>query len=502
MGSSESDLPRHHSKSRTRGGTIPATIRLYRRGHEFHTATSAERRAWRRGPLAFGAPAFAQVAAQPFPQWVEAFRPRALAKGVSDATYTRVMGSLKPDTTVFTEIRSQPEFNQQLWQYLNRRVSDWRVQTGQERAKTYAPLLARIEKDFGVERAVILGLWGIESTFGDPVVKQNHSRPVFPALAALAWGEPRRRAYWETELINALRIVEKGWATPKDMVGSWAGAMGHTQWMPEVWLNVGLDYDGDGKVNPLDKPDDALGSAARSIWSIAASIAVASTGATRCALPAAAPTRRRARYEAWQAMGITRADGQPFPNPKLTAKLWVPVAGGPAFLLGPNFYAVKTYNPSMNYTLAIVHLGDRVARRRAVRPAVSRQRARADAGRSAGDAEAPHRGRLRHRRHRRPRRQHDDAGGAQFSAEGRARAGGRLSRAQAAGEAARRLEPVVLLRRQIARFTGTPPYVLLLLARQVERQMIVEIDQSIDPICNLRRNAAQDDEAQWVHDEV
>src|SRR5215213_222993 len=178
--------------------------------------------------LAWGRDAFAQQSAQPFAQWVETFRPRAVTKGVSDATYSRVMGGLKPDTTVFTEIRSQPEFNQQLWQYLNRRVSDWRIQTGQERAKTYAPLLARIEKDFGVERAVILGLWGIESTFGDPVVKQNHSRPVFPALAALAWGEPRRRAYWETELINALRIVEKGWATPKEMVGSRAAALVHT----------------------------------------------------------------------------------------------------------------------------------------------------------------------------------------------------------------------------------------------------------------------------------
>ena len=86
--------------------------------------------------LALGAHAFAQVAAQPFAQWVETFRARALAKGISDATYTRVMGGLKPDTTVFTEIRSQPEFNQPLWQYINRRVSDWRIQTGQERAKT------------------------------------------------------------------------------------------------------------------------------------------------------------------------------------------------------------------------------------------------------------------------------------------------------------------------------------------------------------------------------
>src|SRR3954468_95343 len=105
--------------------------------------------------LAFGSSAFAQVAAQPFAQWVESFRPRALAKGVSDATYSRVMAGLKPDTSVFAEIRNQPEFNQQLWQYINRRVSDWRIQTGQERAKTYAPLLARIERDFGVERGVM-----------------------------------------------------------------------------------------------------------------------------------------------------------------------------------------------------------------------------------------------------------------------------------------------------------------------------------------------------------
>src|SRR4029077_7641109 len=309
--------------------------------------------------LAFGASAFAQVAAQPFAQWIETFRARALAKGISDATYSRVLSGLKPDTTVFTEIRSQPEFNQQLWQYLNRRVSDWRIQTGQERAKTFAPLLARIEKDFGVERGIILGLWGIESTFGDPVVKQNHSRPVFPALAALAWGEPRRRAYWETELINALRIVEKGWATPKEMVGSWAGAMGHTQWMPEVWLNVGIDYDGDGRVNPLDKPDDALGSSAKYLVNRGKYRRGEHWG-YEVRAPGRGSDETSRTYQAWQTMGMTRADGQPFPHPSLTAKLWVPVPCCPAFLLGPNFYAVKTYNPSMNYTLAIVHLCDGV----------------------------------------------------------------------------------------------------------------------------------------------
>jgi membrane-bound lytic murein transglycosylase B len=309
--------------------------------------------------LALGGTAFAQQAGQSFDAWLQGLRTRAAAKGISDATLSRVFSGLKPDQSVFKEIRSQPEFNQQLWQYINRRVSDWRIQYGRERAREIAPLLARIEKDFGVQRSVMLGLWGIESTFGDPLVKQNHSRPVLPALAALAWGEPRRRAYWETELINALRIVQKGWANPKDMVGSWAGAMGHTQWMPEVWLNLGLDYDGDGRVNPLDKPDDALGSSAKYLVNRGKYRRGEHWG-YEVRAPGKGTDETSRTYDAWQKLGLVRADGQPFPNPNLTAKLWVPVAGGPAFLLGPNFYAVKTYNPSMNYTLAIVHLGDRV----------------------------------------------------------------------------------------------------------------------------------------------
>ena len=88
-------------------------------------------------------------------------------------------------------------------------------------------------------------------------------RPVIPALAALAYGEPRRRRYWESELLNALVIVDRGWAQSQDMIGSWAGAMGHTQWMPEVWLNMGVDYDRDGRITPFGKPDDFLAGTAR-----------------------------------------------------------------------------------------------------------------------------------------------------------------------------------------------------------------------------------------------
>lgn len=296
----------------------------------------------------------AQSAAQPFEQWVTAFRAKALARGISGSTYDRVMAGLKPDMDVFALQRSQPEFKEQLWQYLNRRVSEWRIVTGRERAKQYAALFDRMEKDFGVSRVTLLGLWGMETAYGDPVVFQNHMRPIFPCLAALAWGEPRRRTYWETELINALRIVERGWGTPSEMRGSWAGAMGHTQWMPEVWLNIGADYDGDGRPYPFGRPDDALAGTCRYLIQ---------RGNYRRGEPwgyevkGPAPSGSRS-YAEWEKAGITRADGKPFTVPGARARGWVPVAGGPKFLIGANFDAVKSYNPSMNYALAICHLGD------------------------------------------------------------------------------------------------------------------------------------------------
>ena len=204
----------------------------------------------------------------------------------------------------------------------------------------------------------MLAIWGVESAYGDPMVQQKYMRPVFPALAALAWGEPRRRAYWEKELLNALVIVERGWSTPKEMIGSWAGAMGHTQWMPEVWLNVGLDFDGDGRVSPFGSPADALASTARYLvnrgkyrrgehWGYEVDVARragARPGVTPPGRPPAssAPTARRSRCRA-QPRGAgcrCRADQ--------------------SFLIGQNFNAVHSYNPSMNYTLAIVHLSDRL----------------------------------------------------------------------------------------------------------------------------------------------
>jgi lytic murein transglycosylase len=328
---------------------------------QLDSSRSPTRRAFLQGSIAAGtllAGPLAALAAPPgFDQWRDNFRARALAKGISPATWTRVMGRIEPDMSVFRQMQKQPEFNEQIWQYINRRVSDWRIINGREALKKNEALFARIEKDFGVERGTLLALWGVESAYGDPLVQQNHMKPVFPALAALAWNEPRRKAYWETELINALRIVDRGWSTPEEMRGSWAGAMGHSQWMPEVWLNVGFDYDGDGKVSPFGRPDDALGSTAKYLVNRGKYHRGQHWGYEVRANGSMSGNRT---YAAWASAGVTRADGQPFPQPNASAHLWIPVAGGPAFLLGPNFYAVRSYNPSMNYALAICHLGDRI----------------------------------------------------------------------------------------------------------------------------------------------
>jgi membrane-bound lytic murein transglycosylase B len=305
--------------------------------------------------LALGATA-AAAAPPGFSHWVAEFRARAMRRGISAQAYARVMNSLEPDMGVFAQFRSQPEFTEQLWQYINRRCSEWRVITGKERAKEYADLLARIEKAYGVDRYIMLGLWGMESSFGDVITNPKYMRPVIPALAALAWREPRRRRYWEAELLNALTIIDRGWAKSSDMIGSWAGAMGHTQWMPEVWLHMGVDFDRDGRVTPFGRPDDSMAGTARFL---------VERGNYRRGEDWGCEVKSNGRgagswhsYAQWHAAGVRRADGKPFARPQDKVKLWVPVRGGPAFLIGQNFRAVYSYNPSNSYTLALCHLGD------------------------------------------------------------------------------------------------------------------------------------------------
>jgi membrane-bound lytic murein transglycosylase B len=313
--------------------------------------------------LPFGAQA---QGARPFPQWVESFRPRATARGISDETYTRVMGNLKPDTTVFAAINNQPEFKEKIWQYLNRRVSDWRIQTGKEKLKQHGALLTRIEKDVGVSRTVLLALWGIESAYGDPLVQQNHMRPVFPALAALAWGEPRRRAYWEKELLNALTIVERGWSTPAEMRGSWAGAMGQSQFMPSSYHAYAIDYDRDGQRDIWTSLPDVFASIAnylaRAGWNDDY------TWGRQVRLPARLSSEligldASRPLPEWQRLGVRRADGGDLPAVPIKAALLSTDDGqGPAYLVYDNFRVLMAWNRSTYFALTVGELADLIAR--------------------------------------------------------------------------------------------------------------------------------------------
>jgi len=172
------------------------------------------RRRWLQGALAAASllacadRAHAQAARMPYAQWVAAFRPRALARGISEKTYDRVM-AVAPDTSVYALDSAQPEFHEPLWQYLNRRVSDWRTIAGKKHAQENAALLDRIERDFGVDRYIMLGLWGNESAFGDPQVQKTYMRPVIPALAAppplLGTGAAQRARHHRARLEYARR---------------------------------------------------------------------------------------------------------------------------------------------------------------------------------------------------------------------------------------------------------------------------------------------------------
>src|SRR5262249_23032855 len=277
---------------------------------------------------------------------------------ITNVTKSSILSGLMPHTSLYAHERSQPDSNEQVWKYLNRRVSDWRIMTGKERAKEYGPLLMRVERQYAVDRYIMLGLWGMESAYGDVVVNLKLMRHVLPALAALAWGERRRRRYWEQELLNALVIIERGWAKPDEMIGSWAGAMGHTQWMPEVWLHMGIDFNGDGRISPYGPPDDALAGTARYLLERGKYKRGVPWG---CEVRVPGKVAGRARtFAAWKQAGVVRAEGEAFAHPNEPARLWRSVPGRPRLLLTRKFSAVLFFNPSNNYRLPIVHLGDRI----------------------------------------------------------------------------------------------------------------------------------------------
>jgi lytic murein transglycosylase len=303
----------------------------------------------------------AQTADLDFGPWIQAFWPRAAQRGISPQTYQSVMYSLTPNMKVFESDKSQPETVQPIWRYLAQRVTEWKINTGRMRLQEHGAVFARIEEVYGVDRYHLCALWGMESAYGN-VMEKDH---VVDSLATLAWGDARRRRYWEQELLNALVIVDRGWSTPHEMIGSWAGAMGHTQWMPEVWLNMGVDFDGDGKISPFGRPDDALAGTARYLAE-RGKYRRGETWGYEARLPpgfdaALADTRTARTLAQWRTLGVTRASGEAFPRLSDVARLAIPAgASGPAFLFLPNLAAIRSYNPSTKYALSIGLLADRL----------------------------------------------------------------------------------------------------------------------------------------------
>lgn len=314
------------------------------------------------GPSAGAAPA-ERPAAQEFALWREAFRPRARAAGVSDATFDRAFAGVRPNMRVLELDASQPEFVRPIWEYLDSAVSDARVANGRRLFDEKRPALAAIEARHGVDAPVVVAIWGVESAFG----ANFGAIPVIESLATLAW-DGRRRSFGEEQLIAALQILQAGDVTPERMVGSWAGAMGHTQFIPTSFLAYAVDHTGDGR---------------RDLWSADALDALASTanylarfGWTRgqpwgveVVLPPgfdlSLADERRRPTAFWRERGVRMLDGRPIPDHGPNggeAALILPAgAQGPAFIVFPNFFVIKRYNNATSYAIAVGHLADRIA---------------------------------------------------------------------------------------------------------------------------------------------
>ncbi len=286
--------------------------------------------------------------------------PDANKRGVSKTLFDRAFTGFQPDAEIFDLLSNQPEHVAAPWDYMNRLVSENRIETGKAKLAQQAGLLANIEVRLGVDKNVVLAIWGVESNFG----LAPGNRHVIRSLTTLAIGDQRRLQFWRNELLTALLILEKGDVTLDHMTGSWAGAMGHTQFMPSSYVAHAIDFDGDGRRDIWDSVPDALASTANYL-----KIAGWQRGEAwghEVVLPAGfdfsfvRPGISKSAG-AWQALGLSMPFGRPFPVQASELSLILPAgAFGPAFLVSGNFRAILKYNNAVLYALAVGHLADRI----------------------------------------------------------------------------------------------------------------------------------------------
>ena len=316
------------------------------------------------GALALGAAIFVGGAASPaaadaaFDRWVDGFWPVARDAGVRQQTFQRAFAGVTPDPDTIRLMGRQSEFVKPIWEYLDTAVSDTRVEKGREMLQTYARELAEIERRYGVDREAVIAIWGMETNYGSFMGKHY----VVRALATLAYAAPRRQKFWNRELVTALKILDAGHVRPENMEGSWAGAMGHTQFMPSSWKQYSSDFDGDGRRDIWTNIPDALASTANYLkrhgWRSG------KTWGYEVVLPRGfdyGKAEAEKTLADWQRLGVRRTNDRSFPRPSDDAVLVLPAgASGPAFLMLRNFYVIKRYNNATAYALAVGHLADRI----------------------------------------------------------------------------------------------------------------------------------------------
>ena len=303
--------------------------------------------------LAFSGSAFAQ-GQQTFQQFLDELWPDAKAKGITRQTFDIGFKGVTPDDRVSAAIKRQPEYGKPFGDYVNSVANARRIAEGQRRAAQLKDLFDRVERQFQVEREIIIAIWGIETDFGNAKDRWD----VIRSLSTLAYVQ-YRPPYFRNELLVALKIMQDGHIARGNMLSSWAGAMGQTQFMPTNFVDYAIDFSGDGKADIWTNVPDAMGSTGNYLkkygwvpklpWGFEVTV------------PANFDYRKsRAKFSEWERLGVRRADGKPYP-PDSDGILFFPAGHkGPAFIATHNFENLKEYNNSDAYAIAVGHMADRI----------------------------------------------------------------------------------------------------------------------------------------------
>ena len=295
---------------------------------------------------------------QDFDRFVESVMAEARRAGIRDATLQAAFAGVGPNNRVIELDRNQPEFKLTWPEYRAKVLPDSRLQLARQNYGRERTLLADVQRRFAVDPTIVMGIWGVESNFGSN--KGNYR--LVEALSTLAW-EGRRASYFRKELMNSLKILDNGDVGPAKLTGGWAGAMGQPQFMPSSYLTYAVDFDGDGRRDIWDSKPDVFGSIANYMAKSGWRSGEPSAQPVRVPAsinPATATRDSRRSLATWMEMGVRRDDGSPFGRTDVQGALIMPtgIAPGQGFMVYPNFNAIRRYNPSDFYALAVGLLGD------------------------------------------------------------------------------------------------------------------------------------------------